>query len=143
MGVGYVVHPLRSSLVVGTIVAFSVSGALLLALAAVVSHYLAADVVIDLRDATARLSSAAREKRVDLAPLIPILSHDEVGDLVRAYNALQQRVQMQQEQVDGRQRQLIALQSLSYKIGTARDVPHLLQEVVRDVDSLPDTFQKC
>ena len=46
MGVGYVVHPLCSSSVVGT-------------LAAVVSHYLAADEVTDLRDVTSRLSSAA------------------------------------------------------------------------------------
>ena len=71
---------------------------------------------------------------MDLAPLAPVLSHDEVGDLVRVYNALQQRVQMQQEEVEGRQWQLIALQSLSYKIGTARDVTQLLQEVVRDVE---------
>jgi PAS domain S-box-containing protein len=134
MGVGYIVHPFRSNQVVRTMIAMIVSGMILLVLAAVVSHYLAADVVIDMRDVTMRLLDIAHEEKVDLSSPLPMLSLDEVGDLILAYNALQQRIQMQQEQIEYKQRQLIALQSLSYKIGTIQDVEHLLREVVRDVE---------
>ena len=134
VGIGFTIHPLRSEDVIRTIISLCVSGGFLLALAALVSHHLAADLVVDLTDVTTRLLDIAHEERVDLSSPVPVLSLDEVGDLVLAYNALQQRVRAQQEQIEYKQRQLIALQSLSYKIGTVMDVDHLLREVVRDVE---------
>jgi PAS domain S-box-containing protein len=109
-------------------------GAGLLAFAALVSHYLAADVTLDLRDVTARLLDVAHEERVDLSSPLSVLSRDEVGDLVLAYNALQQRVRVQQEDIEYKQRQLAILQALSYKIGTIQNADHLLQEVIRDME---------
>jgi PAS domain S-box-containing protein len=134
VGIGYTVRPFRSQEIVRTVVALSALGALALALAALISHYLAADVVFDLRDLTARLLGVAHEEHVDLSASVPVQSLDEVGDLILAYNALQERVRIQQEQIEFKQRQLIALQSLSYKIGTIQDPDHLLREVIRDVE---------
>jgi PAS domain S-box-containing protein len=134
VGIGYVVQPFRSREVVRAVFALSTTAVLALALGALISHYLATDVVCDLRDVKSRLLEVAHEERVDLSALVPVLSLDEVGDLILAYNKLQERVRNQQEQIESKQRQLLALQSLSYKIGTIRDLDHLLQEVIRDVE---------
>ncbi len=134
LGVSYGLDPLQSRTVVGTVVVLAVAAATMLAVGALVSHFLAADLVADLRDVTARLLHVAHEKRVDMRTPLPVQSLDEVGDLTQAYNALQQRVRSQQEQIEYEQRQLTALQSLSYKISTTQDMDHLLQEVIRDVE---------
>ena len=106
----------------------------MLAMATVVSYYLADEIVFGLHDVTTRLLNIAHGERVDLGSPVPVLSIDEVGDLVHAHNALQQRMRIQQEQIEYRQRQLLVMQSLSYKIGTTQNVTHLLQEVIRDVE---------
>ena len=134
IGVAYKVHPLQSDDVVHTMLTLGVSGVALLALAVAMAHYLARDVTLDLHDITTRLLDIANGEEVDLSTPLPVLSQDEVGDLIRAYNALQKRIRAQQEQIEHKQRQLIALQSLSYKISSIRDVDHLLREVVRDVE---------
>jgi len=134
LGVSYGLHPLQSRTVVGTVVVLAVAAVTVLAVGALVSHFLAADLVADLRDVTARLLRVAHEERVDMRTPLPVQSLDEVGDLTQAYNALQQRVRSQQEQIEYEQRQLTALQSLSYKISTTQDMDHLLQEVIRDVE---------
>ena len=134
IGIGTVLKPFGSAQVVRTAAALAISGICLLALAVAVSRCLATDVTLDLYDATARLEDMAQGEPVDLNTPLPVLAMDEVGDLVQAYNALQQRVHAQQEQLEHKQRQLVALQELSYKIGTLRNVDHLLQEVVRDVE---------
>jgi PAS domain S-box-containing protein len=134
VGIGYQVHPLRSPQVVSTLATLSIFGAIMVLLVAVISYYLAASVVLDLRFLTARLLNIAHEERVDLTKPVPVLSLDEVGDLILAYNALQQRVRLQQGQIEREQGQLMALQSLSYKIGSIRDMDLLLREVIRDVE---------
>jgi PAS domain S-box-containing protein len=113
---------------------YGACGVLALVAGALICHYLAADLAYDLSDITSRLLDVAHGERVDLSVSVPVLSLDEVGDLVRAFNALQEQVRIQQEQIEFKQRQLMALQSLSYKIGTIRDADHLLQEVIRDVE---------
>ncbi len=133
-GASYRVRPLQSEEVVHTMLTLGVSGVAMLALAVAMAHYLARDVTLDLHDITRRLLDIANGEEVDLSTPLPVLSQDEVGDLIRAYNALQKRIRAQQEQIEHKQRQLIALQSLSYKIGSIRDVDHLLREVVRDVE---------
>lgn len=134
VGTQYAVHPMYSTDVIRTAVVLSATGVLALALAVVVSHFLATDIVINLRDVASQLLDVAHGERVDLGTPLPVLTLDEVGDLVTAYNALQERVRLQQEQIEHKQRQLMALQSLSYKIGTIRNVEHLLREVIRDVE---------
>jgi PAS domain S-box-containing protein len=134
LSVSYRLHPLQSSAVTGTAVVLSAAAVAILAVGALVTHFLAADLAVDLRDVTARLLHVAHEERVDLRTPLPVLSLDEVGDLTQAYNALQQRVRSQQEQIEYEQRQLTALQSLSYKISTTQDMDHLLAEVIRDVE---------
>jgi PAS domain S-box-containing protein len=130
-------YTLHSSLLppaVSAVAALGISALAMLAVALVASHHLAAGLTAGLRDVTDRLLDIAQDERIDLGPPLPALSLDEVGDLIMAYNALQQRISGQQEQMESRQRQLTALQSLSYKIGTARDMDHLLHEVIRDVE---------
>lgn len=117
-----------------TIVALGALGGAVLLLAGTVSYFLAKDLVLDLDDVTARLLDIARADPMDLSVPLPMLALDEVGDLVRAYNKVQQRVHVQQEQVERKQRQMLALQALSYKIGTVRDLHYLLQEVIRDIE---------
>ena len=93
------------------------------------------DVSDDLRQVTRRLLQVAR-RGVSL-PLeggqLPVLSLDEVGDLVRAFNEVQARIQAQQERLQQEHRRLLALQSISSRINTVFDLDRLLDELVQSV----------
>ena len=115
-------------------VAVVVSAALAIGMAVTLGSLLGRDLTSEIEDVSNRLYHAAHEERLSLSPPLPVLARDEVGDLVLAQNALQRRIRSQQEEVEQRQRQLVALQSLTYKIGTERDTEHLLQQVIRDVE---------
>ncbi len=134
VGIGYQVNPLHSKLVVNTLLTVSIFGAGMVVLVAVISYYLAVGVALDLRFVTGRLLDIAHKEHVDLTTPVPILSLDEVGDLIVAYNALQEKLHAQQAQIEREQGRLMALQSLSYKIGRVRDVDRLLRDVVQDVE---------
>ena len=126
------VHPLGSRQAGGTVAVAGLSAALSIGLALMLGHLLGRDLVSEIEGVSNRLYRAAHEER--LSSPLPVLARDEVGDLVLAHNALQRRIRTQQEEVEHKQRQLVALQSLTYKIGTVRDAEHLLQQVIRDVE---------
>jgi GAF domain-containing protein len=128
------VHPLGSRQAGGTVAAAVLSAALSIGLALMLGHLLGRDLVSEIEGVSNRLYRAAHEERLSLSSPLPVLARDEVGDLVLAHNALQRRIRTQQEEVEHKQRQLVALQSLTYKIGTVRDAEHLLQQVIRDVE---------
>ncbi|MBN1579406.1 MAG: GAF domain-containing protein [Anaerolineae bacterium] len=134
VGIGYQINPLHSKLVIDTLIMLGIYGAGMVTLVVVISRYLAESMILDLRFVTGRLHDIANQERMDLTRPVPVPSFDEVGDLVIAYNALQERVHFQQQQIENEQNQLIVLQSLSYKIGNIRDVEQLLAEVVQDVE---------
>ncbi len=115
-------------------IAVVLSATLVISLAVALGALLGRDLASEIEDVSNRLHRAAHEERLSLSSPLPVLARDEVGDLILAQNALQRRIRSQQEQVEQRQRQLVALQSLTYKIGTVRDVEHLLQQVIRDVE---------
>ncbi|MBN1642499.1 MAG: hypothetical protein JXA09_14785, partial [Anaerolineae bacterium] len=134
LGLSYVLRPLQDLRVRGMVAAVGGSALLTIALALGLGHSLSTGLTGALYDVTERLLQAAEDVPTRLGAALPVLSSDEVGGLVLAYNALQGRVRAQLEQVEHKQRQLSALQSLSYKIGTVRDPVYLLAEVVRDVE---------
>ncbi|MFN2157379.1 MAG: GAF domain-containing protein [Anaerolineae bacterium] len=132
--VGYTVGPLGSRQVGAMAAAVGLSGTLSIGLALALGWLLSRDLVSELDDVADRLDEAAHRDRLSLSSPLPILACDEVGDLVVAQNALQRQIRLQQEQAEHRQRQLAALQSLTYRIGTTHDIDHLLQQVIRDVE---------
>ncbi len=99
------------------------------------------DVSGELRQITRRLLEVAR--RGASPPLeggqggvgeqLPVLSLDEVGDLVRAFNEVQVRIQAQQETLQQEHRRLLALQSISSRINAVFDLDRLLNELVQSV----------
>jgi GAF domain-containing protein len=133
-GVGYVVGPLGSRQVGAMITAVGLSGVLSIGLAIALGYLFSRDLVSEIEDVSGRLDEAGHRERLSLSSPLPVLACDEVGDLVAAQNALQRQVRLQQEQAEHRQRQLAALQSLTYRIGTTHDIDHLLQQVIRDVE---------
>lgn len=132
--VGYTVGPLGSRQVGAMAAAVGLSGTLSIGLALALGWLFSRDLVSELDDVADRLDEAAHRERLSSSSPLPVLACDEVGDLVVAQNALQRQVRLQQEQAEHRQRQLAALQSLTYRIGTTHDIDHLLQQVIRDVE---------
>jgi GAF domain-containing protein len=133
-GVGYTVGPLGSRQVQAMATAVGLSGALSIGLAIALGWLFSRDLASETGNISDRLDEAAHQERLSLSSPLPVLACDEVGDLVAAQNALQRRLRLQQEQAERRQRQLAALQSLTYRIGTTHDIDHLLQQVIRDVE---------
>ncbi|MBN1937216.1 MAG: GAF domain-containing protein [Anaerolineae bacterium] len=134
IGAGYRDMPLRSSVVRNTLITLVSFGLGLMVVAALISSYLAQHVVRDLRFMAGRLLDIARGQEINLTKPVPVLSVDEMGDLIQAYNALQERFRLQQTQIAYEQNQLVVLQSLSYKIASIRDPEQLLDEIVDDVE---------
>ena len=115
-------------------IAVGLCAVLAISLAVALGSLLSRDVVSEIEDVSDRLYRITHEEHSISSSPLPVLARDEVGDLVRAQNALQRRIRSQQERVEQRQRQLLALQALTYKIGTVHDAEHLLQQVIRDVE---------
>ncbi len=136
IGVGYRDAPLRSTVVRNTLITLFVLGVGLVGIVALVSHYQALHIVRDLRFMTGRLLDIAHGQEFDLTRAVPVLSADEVGDLIQAYNLLQERIRLQQAQIAHEQSQLIVLQSLSYKIASIRDPEALLAEIIGDIERI-------
>ncbi|MFQ6100443.1 MAG: GAF domain-containing protein [Anaerolineae bacterium] len=84
------------------------------------------DVSGELRRMTWRLLEMARRGKA--GGQLPVLSLDEVEDLVRAFNEVQARIQAQQEH-----QHLLALQSIFSRINAIFDLDRLLDELVQSV----------
>jgi signal transduction histidine kinase len=99
------------------------------------SHYLSQDLSRDIRYVTHQFkrladdeTSATGDAMADTFTTqgIPVTSRDEVGDLVRAFNALQRKIRTQQHQLAREQQDLLTLQSISTQISAIRQLDQLL-----------------
>ncbi len=99
------------------------------------SHYLSQDLSRDIRYVTHQFkrladdeTSATGDAVADTFTTqgIPVTSRDEVGDLVRAFNALQRKIRIQQHQLAREQQDLLTLQSISTRISAIRQLDQLL-----------------
>jgi PAS domain S-box-containing protein len=102
------------------------------------SHYLSQDLSHDIRYVTQQFKQLATEApskagdaltTASTAHEIPVTSRDEVGDLVRAFNALQREIQMQQQQLAREQQDLLTLQMISTHISALRQLDQLLDAI--------------
>jgi PAS domain S-box-containing protein len=87
------------------------------------------DITDDLHQITNRLLEVAWQGEV--GEKLPVLSLDEIGDLVRAFNDIQERVQAQQETLRQEHRRLLALQAISSRISAIFDLDQLLDELAK------------
>ncbi len=106
------------------------------------SHYLSQDLSHDIRYVTQQFKQLATEAPskagdamtvASTAHEIPVTSRDEVGDLVRAFNALQREIQMQQQQLAREQQDLLTLQTISTHISALRQLDQLLDAITTRV----------
>jgi signal transduction histidine kinase/GAF domain-containing protein len=95
---------------------------------------IAADITDDLRQVTQRLSEVAL--RGEVGEQLPILSLDEIGDLVDAFNDVQMRIQAQQETLQQEHRRLLSLQAISSRISTIYDLDQLLHELTKSARTI-------
>jgi signal transduction histidine kinase/GAF domain-containing protein len=93
-----------------------------------------ADITDDLRQVTSRLLEVAWRGQV--GEQLPVLSLDEIGDLVRALNDIQARVQAQQETLRQEHRRLLALQAISSRISAIFDLDQLLDELAKSAKTI-------
>lgn len=92
------------------------------------------DIADDLRQITQRLLEVAWQGEV--GERLPVLSLDEVGDLVRAFNDIQERVQSQQKTLRQEHWRLLALQAISSRISTIFDPDQLLDELAKSTKTI-------
>ncbi len=93
-----------------------------------------ADITDDLRQVTQRLSEVAL--RGEVGEQLPILSLDEIGDLVNAFNDVQMRIQAQQETLQQEHQRLLSLQAISSRISTTYDLDQLLDELAKSARTI-------
>jgi signal transduction histidine kinase/GAF domain-containing protein len=93
-----------------------------------------ADITDDLRQVTDRMLEVAW--RGEVGEKLPVLSLDEIGDLVRAFNDIQERVQAQQETLRQEHRRLLALQAISSRISVIFDLDQLLDELAKSATTI-------
>ncbi len=94
LGIAYPVDPLKMPLVRHTLTVLAVFMAGMFTFVFVTSYYVSEDLTHDIRYVTDRLVDLAHSQEVDF-DTVNVLSLDEVGDLVAAFNALQGRIQAQ------------------------------------------------
>jgi len=92
------------------------------------------DISGELGQITSRLLEVARREKA--GEQLAVLSLDEVGDLVRAFNEVQARMQVQQEELQHEHQRLLAFQSISTSISAVFDLDRLLNELVESVRSI-------
>jgi PAS domain S-box-containing protein len=94
----------------------------------------AADITDDLHQVTERMLEVAW--RGEVGESLPVLSLDEVGDLVRAFNDVQGRVQSQQRTLRQEHWRLMALQAISSRISAIFDPGQLLDELTKSAKTI-------
>jgi signal transduction histidine kinase len=92
------------------------------------------DITDDLHQVTQRLLEVAWQGEV--GERLPVLSLDEVGDLVRAFNDIQERIQAQQKTLQQEHWRLLALQAISSRISTIFDPDQLLDELTKSAKTI-------
>jgi signal transduction histidine kinase/transcriptional regulator with GAF, ATPase, and Fis domain len=92
------------------------------------------DITDDLHQVTQRLLEVAWRGKV--GERLPVLSLDELGDLVQAFNDIQERVQAQQETLRQEHWRLMALQAISSRISAIFDPDQLLNELTKSAKTI-------
>ncbi len=97
------------------------------------NRYLSEDLTRDIKYVTLRLDELARGNVTNLEK-VHVLSLDEVGDLVLAFNTLLDRVQEQRSYMVREQAELRALLEVSRDIGFILDEKQLLHQVISSLE---------
>ena len=93
--------------------------------------FVTSDVSGELRQITRRLLEVGR--RGEIEEQLHVLSLDEIGDLVQAFNEVQARMQAQQETLQQEHQHLLVLQAISSRTKAVFDLDRLLNELVQSV----------
>ncbi len=133
-GFVYRVNPFATPLLQRALVILGVFSLLTLGFVFVVNRSAAMDVTRDLVFVTGRLNDLIRYEEVNLQPL-PITSHDEVGDLVRVFNRLQERLKLQQAHILRERKELLIMQGISQRLNSTLDIMQILQDIITIVET--------
>jgi len=134
LGVVYEFHAEADPLVRRTALLLLIFDVVFIALTLPFAFAVTADITEDLRQVTNRLLEVAW--RGEVGEQLPVLSLDEVGDLVRAFNDIQERVRTQQETLRQEHRRLLALQAISSRISATFDLDQLLDELAKSATTI-------
>ncbi len=133
LGFVYQVDPLNSPFVRRMLLVLLIFMAGMFAFVFITSRYVADDLSRDIKYVTARLSDLAGGRKVG-SKKVSVLSLDEVGDLVLAFDKLQAKFQEQQAQMEREQKETLALQEMSRQISSILDIDQVLQEIIASVE---------
>lgn len=132
LGIFYQLHPLEIPVVrqsFGVLAGFVV---VMFLLTLVVSHYLSEDLSLAVTYVARRMRQLAQGQRASYERL-GVLSRDEVGDLVVAFNQLLDRVEKERSSLARDEEELRALLDLSRDIGLLLDTSELLAQVIQSM----------
>jgi signal transduction histidine kinase len=138
LGVVYALQVESDPLVRRTLILLLILDTTILALTLPFPFAVAADLTNDLRQVTRRLREVARSAEV--TERLHVLSLDEIGDLVQAFNEIQDRVQTQRETLQQEHRRLLALQAISSRISSIFDLEQLLDEMAKSAKTIFDYY---
>ncbi|MBN1811401.1 MAG: GAF domain-containing protein [Anaerolineae bacterium] len=134
LGVVYKFHAESDPLVRHTALLLLIFDVVIVILTLPFTFAVTADITDDLRQVTQRMLGVAW--RGEVGERLPVLSLDEVGDLVRAFNDIQERVQSQQKTLRQEHWRLLALQAISSRISAIFDLDQLLDELAKSATTI-------
>jgi len=135
LGFAYRMEPLSISLVRRTLLILLVFVVGMSVFVSIINGYIADDLTHGIKYVTARLSDLAQGQGVGFKK-VSVLSLDEVGDLVLAFDGIQSKFQEQQAQTEREQKELLALQEVSRKIGSILDIDQVLKEIIASAEQV-------
>lgn len=134
LGVVYEFHAESSPLIRQTALLLLIFDIVIVTLTLPFAFAVTTDITDDLHQVTQRLLEVAWQGEV--GERLPVLSLDEVGDLVRAFNDIQERVQSQQKTLRQEHWRLLALQAISSRISAIFDLDQLLDELAKSATTI-------
>lgn len=135
LGIFYYVRPLNVPVVRDTILVLMGFVAIMTLIVYTTNRYLSEDFSREIEYVTGRLIALTEEPTANFEKLT-VLSLDEVGDLVTAFNALLGRVEQQQAKMARDKSELRALLEVTRDIGFILDTDTLLAQVVHSLDRI-------
>lgn len=134
-GFVYRINPFTAPLMKRALVVLGGFACLMILFIVVVNRSAALDFTRDMAYLTQRLNELSSDAEVNLQPL-PVLSYDEVGDMVVAFNRLQERLKRQQAHIIRERKELLILQSISQRLNSTLDIMQVLQEIINSVETM-------
>ncbi len=133
LGIFYYGRPLQVPIVRDSVMILSGFVALMALVIYATSHYLSEDFTREIQYVTGRLIELTEDPDVSFEKLT-VLSLDEVGDLVVAFNALLEKVKQQQGRMARDKSELRALLEVTRDIGFILDADQLLAQIIRSLE---------